>query len=76
MEFFGPKDCFVPALPTPRTGHVTFVAGGAVACCGGWTGGGRSQDCVVLNTTAQQWSHGVMGDLVWTIGMMFNRRSI
>ena len=70
VEFFGPVDCFVPALPEPRSGHVTFVTGeGAVASCGGWTEGfHRSKQCVVLNVTEQQWNHGVMGDLVWTQG--------
>ena len=66
VEFFGSDKCFVPALPEPRSGHVTFVTpGGAVASCGGFVGVVKSTQCVVLNITAQQWNHGVMADLAF-----------
>ena len=70
VEFFGPQDCTVAALPEPRSGHVTFVTPDKrVATCGGWTGETRelSSGCLVLNTTAGaggEWQGGVMGDLV------------
>jgi hypothetical protein len=66
VEFFGSDQCFVPALPEPRSGHVTFVTpGGAVASCGGLVGGVKSTQCVVLNITGQQWDHGVLADLAF-----------
>ena len=70
VEFFGPKSCSVPALPGPRSGHVTFVTGHqTVATCGGWTGAARemSSQCLVLNLTygkGGEWQKGVMGDLL------------
>ena len=38
-EWFGSETCYVPPLPEPRSGHVTFVtANKTIASCGGWTG--------------------------------------
>ena len=68
VEFLGPGACPVPALPEPRSGHVTFVtAGGAVTTCGGWLQSGGSEpqtDCLVLVKETQAWMQGIMGDLV------------
>ena len=37
-EWFGSETCYVPPLPEPRSGHVTFVtANKTIATCGGWT---------------------------------------
>ena len=37
-EFYGSEICYVPALPEPRTGHITFLTpNGFIATCGGWT---------------------------------------
>ena len=37
-EWFGSETCYVPPLPEPRSGHVTFVtANKAIATCGGQT---------------------------------------
>ena len=68
VEFLGPGDCPVPALPQARSGHATFVtAGGTVTTCGGWVQSGGSEpqaDCLVLDKEEQAWRQGIIGDLV------------
>ena len=67
-EFFGSDSCYVPPLPEPRTGHVTFVTPKeTIATCGGWSGadGREDRQCLVLEPgEGGGWSQGVMGDLV------------
>ena len=67
-EHFGSATCYVPPLPQPRTGHVTFVTPKErIATCGGWSGadGREDRQCLVLEPgEGGEWSQGVMGDLV------------
>ena len=66
-EFYGNNICSIPALPEPRTGHVSFVTGSkTLATCGGWSGPGGREDrgCLVLQPgEGGEWRQGVMGDL-------------
>ena len=67
VEFFGSEICYVPALPEPRTGHITFVTPNEkIATCGGWSGAGGREDsqCLVLQPgEGGEWKQGVMGNL-------------
>ena len=79
-EWFGSETCYVPPLPEPRSGHVTFVtANKTIATCGGRTEATKlplgvhlpvqpvpaSRQCLVLQPgEGGEWSQGVMGDLV------------
>ena len=54
-EFFGSATCYVPPLPEPRSGHVSFVKpNGTIAVCGGWAGGdGRENNSTSEAPTPQ-----------------------
>ena len=69
VEVIGLDNCSVPDLPQWRYNHGSFMTEwGSLAVCGGkWSGKPISSDCLVLDTTSNQWQRGLLGEVLGDI---------